>query len=135
VLAFIAVVAAISVVTACTSYGSSSSPASPTPAATTGTGSSSSPSATPAYDAVVHLTVSGGKVTGDTPRAKVKNGQRVAIVVTSDVSDEVHLHGYDKHVTVTAGGTATLVFTANIPGVFVIELESRSKELTKIVVS
>jgi hypothetical protein len=95
----------------------------------------SSTSPTPAYDVVVNLTVSGGKVTGDTPRAKVKKGQRVAIVVKSDVADEIHLHGYDKHVDVGAGGSATLVFVASIPGVFTVELESRSRELTKIEVS
>ncbi|MDX6286362.1 MAG: hypothetical protein QOG53_1847 [Frankiales bacterium] len=107
-----------------------------TPSATTTTApptGTSSP--TPNYDAVVNLTVANGKVTGDTPRAKVKKGQRVAIIVKSDVADEIHLHGYDKMVDVTAGGTATLVFVADIPGVFTVELESRSKELTKIQVS
>ncbi len=54
------------------------------------------------------------------------------LVVTSDVADEVHLHGYDKSVDVTAGGTATLTVLAKIPGVFEVELESRKLVLTQL---
>lgn len=37
---------------------------------------------------------------------------------TSAVADEVHLHGHDEKVDVPANGTATLTFTATIPGIF-----------------
>jgi hypothetical protein len=101
-----------------------SSSSSPAPA-----GSASVPAN---VDQVVRLTYADGQVSGDTGRVKVKLGSRVAVVVTSDVADEVHLHGYNKMVDVPAGGTATLTFTANIPGIFEIELESRSHKLTEL---
>jgi heme/copper-type cytochrome/quinol oxidase subunit 2 len=71
-------------------------------------------------------------VSGDTSLQHVKKGQRVAIVVTSDVADEIHLHTYDVKKDVPAGGTATLAFTATIQGRFECELENRSKLLTRI---
>jgi hypothetical protein len=62
-------------------------------------------------------------------RVKVKQGSTVALVVTSDVADEVHLHGYDKHVDVTKGGTVTLVFKATLSGVYEVELEKLKHRL------
>ena len=71
----------------------------------------------------------GGKPVGGIQRATVKKGQKVAIVVHSDVADEVHVHGYDLHKDVTAGGTVRIVFQATIPGVFEAELESRGLQI------
>jgi hypothetical protein len=62
----------------------------------------------------------------------VKKGSTVTLQVTSDVADEVHLHGYDKHVDVEKGGTARLTFTANLTGVFEVELESRGLRLAQL---
>jgi DNA/RNA endonuclease YhcR with UshA esterase domain len=53
----------------------------------------------------------------------------VTIRVTSDVAEEVHVHGYDKRVNVAAGGTAEATFVANIPGVFEVEFERSHKLL------
>ena len=47
----------------------------------------------------------------------------VRLTVSGDVSDEVHLHGYDLHADVAPGQEATIEFDATIPGVFEIELE------------
>ena len=47
----------------------------------------------------------------------------VRLTVSGDVSDEVHLHGYDLHADVASGQDATIEFDATIPGVFEIELE------------
>jgi heme/copper-type cytochrome/quinol oxidase subunit 2 len=47
----------------------------------------------------------------------------VRLTVGGDVSDEVHLHGYDLHADVAPGQDATIEFDATIPGVFEIELE------------
>ena len=56
----------------------------------------------------------------------------VTLRVISDVADEVHLHGYDKHVDVEKGGTADLTFTATLTGVFEAELETRALRLTEL---
>ena len=116
------------------SDGGKQAPPSVTESSQPSTSESAKPESTlpPGVDRVVAVTVKNGKVTGDTGRVKVEQGSKVQIRVTSDVSDEVHLHGYDKMVDVKAGGTAKLTFTADIPGLFEVELESRAKQLTQL---
>jgi hypothetical protein len=82
----------------------------------------------------VRIVVRSGKVVGGLQRATIDQGERVAIVVGSDVADEVHLHGYDKSVDVTAGKAARLVFVASIPGRFEVELEDRGLQIADITV-
>ena len=85
---------------------------------------SSSPAATPTTPAGqrIEVTVTGGQVTGDTGRVPVAVGEQVTLVVTSDVADELHLHGYDLRTALTAGTPAELSFQATVPGVFEVEL-------------
>lgn len=112
---------------------SSAAPTSSTGAATS-TPAASGPTPTTATQ-TVRISYANGTVTGDTGRVHVALGSTVALVVTSTVADEVHLHGYDKKVDVPANGTATLTFTATIPGVFEVELEKLSKTLVMLEVS
>lgn len=72
---------------------------------------------------VVQITVAGGNVHGPEV-AEVAEGDDVTIQVTSDVADEVHVHGYDLLAEVEAGGTAEIQFTADLPGSYEVELES-----------
>ena len=65
-------------------------------------------------------------------RVPVNLGSTVALVVTSDVADEVHLHGYDRRADVPVGGTATIDFVADHAGVFEAELESRGIQLVQL---
>lgn len=81
----------------------------------------------------IDVTYNGGTITGG-GRKEVKLGDTVAIQVTSDVADEVHLHGYDKKVDAEPGTPALLEFTADIPGVFEVELESKGIPLLELVV-
>ena len=83
----------------------------------------------------VAIVVSGGKVNGGIQRPKVDQGDHVVIVVTSDVADEVHLHGYDLHADVEAGGKARIPFVATIPGRFEVELEEKGLQLAEITVT
>ena len=125
----------LGLVVGCGSSGSGPT-ASPTPPVSTTApptqAPSTTPTPTPAYDVVITVTYKSGRASGDTGLQKVKKGQRVAIVVTSDVADEIHLHTYDIKKDVLAGGTATLAFTATIPGRFECELESHGVRLTRI---
>ena len=77
---------------------------------------------------VVGDTISGGG------RKTVTLGKTVRIQVVSDAKDEVHLHGYDRKVDLTAGRPATLTFVADVPGIFEVELESRGLKLLDLVV-
>jgi hypothetical protein len=82
----------------------------------------------------IAVTVENGKPVGGVAKATVKQGQKVALVVHSDVADEVHLHGYDLHRDVAAGGTATIAFTAKIAGRFEAELEDRKEQILSLTV-
>jgi hypothetical protein len=83
----------------------------------------------------VAITVSAGNVQGGVQRKSIPLGSRVTVRVTSDVADEVHVHGYDLKQDVEAGGTAEVSFKADIPGVFEVELEHAGFKLADLEVS
>ena len=80
----------------------------------------------------VRIVFRGGKVVGGLKRATLGQGEKVAIVVRADVTDEVHLHGYDKLADVAPGKPARLVFVASIPGRFEVELEDRGLQIADL---
>jgi hypothetical protein len=82
----------------------------------------------------IKITISGGKPVGGITRVTVRQGQTVKLIVHSDVADEVHVHGYDLHKDVTAGGTAEITFEAKIAGEFEAELESRKLQILALTV-
>jgi hypothetical protein len=84
---------------------------------------------------VVSIVIVGGAPKGGIVRQSVSKGDKVVLVVKSDVSDEIHLHGYDKSTDVAAGGTARLPFTATLPGRFEVELESRGVQIADLTVN
>ena len=82
----------------------------------------------------VKVVVVNGSPQGGIVRQTVSKDDQVVLVVTSDVADEIHLHGYDKARDVAAGGTIRLPFKATIPGRFEAELESRGVQIAEITV-
>jgi len=83
---------------------------------------------------VITIQIKDGKPVGGITRVTVRKPQRVELVVHSDVADEVHLHGYDLHQDVEAGGTARIGFPATIQGVFEAELENRKLQILELTV-
>ena len=77
---------------------------------------------------LVSVTVRGGQVQGPS-RQRVGRNETVTVRVSSDVADEIHVHGYNKTAPVAAGGTGEVSFVANIPGVFEVEFEKSGKLL------
>ena len=73
----------------------------------------------------IRIVVAGGRPVGGIRRATIDQGSRVVLVVVSDVSDHIHLHGYDVMVDVAPGSPARLPFRATVPGRFEVELEDR----------
>ena len=84
---------------------------------------------------VTHIVVKGGNPVGGVKKIVVNKGQPVQFTVTSDVSDEIHVHGYNFHKDVEDGGSVSFNFPATIDGVFVIELESRSEQIASLQVN
>jgi hypothetical protein len=83
---------------------------------------------------VVPITIKDGRPAGGITRVNVPKGQTVDLVVQSDVADEVHVHGYDLHKDVEAGGEVQIIFKADISGVFEAELENRKLQILELTV-
>ena len=62
----------------------------------------------------------------------IEQGSQVVLVVNSELADEVHLHGYDLSADVAPGAPATIQFKADAPGLFEVELESRSLPIAEL---
>lgn len=80
----------------------------------------------------INIKVLGGKASGDSGRVSVPLGTPIVLSVTSDVADEIHVHGYDRTAEVPAGATGSIAFTASTPGVFEVELENSKLELMQL---
>ena len=59
-------------------------------------------------------------------------GERIVIIVTADVEDEVHLHSYDVKADVGPSSAVRIEFEANIPGIHELELEGAGKLLAEV---
>lgn len=89
----------------------------------TASAESSEPAEPPAPKNLIDITIKGGKITPKPGVVSMPLGEKVTIQVTSDVAEELHLHGYDESVELVPGETGKVTFTADIPGVFEAELE------------
>src|SRR4051794_29528406 len=102
--------------------------------AKSGGGSDDSSSDTTTVDnggtqAVQTVVVQGGKPVGGIKVLKFAKGGTIRFRIRSDVADEVHFHGYDKHADVVAGGTVSFNVPATIDGKFVVELEDHKEQV------
>lgn len=73
-----------------------------------------------------------GQVVGGVRRLEIERGDRVVVVVQSDVADHVHVHGIDILQNVAPGSPARLRFRPRTPGVIEIELENRHLLLAEL---
>ena len=73
-----------------------------------------------------------GQPVGGVKELDYNQGDQVRFRVRSAVADEVHLHGYDLHKDVKAGGTVTFSFPASLTGIFEAELESRKQQIIEL---
>jgi hypothetical protein len=89
----------------------------------------------PAPPPIPAVNVKNGKPVGGIKKITVNKGDQVRFRVNSDVSDEIHVHGYDFHKDVQAGGNVSFSFPAKIDGEYVVELESRGEQIANLVVN
>ena len=83
----------------------------------------------------ITVEVAGGAPVGGHQRVEVDLGSVVALMVTSDTAEEVHVHSYDILRAVSDGHPAHFAFTADIPGVFEVELEGSGRLLLQLEIS
>ena len=118
---------------------SAPAPASASPSAAPSAAASAAPSAVPSPTPsptpsvrTVEVAYAGGQVTGTSGREEVPVGEQVVLRISSDVAEEVHVHGYDLEGTIPAGGSVDIPVTATIPGVFEVELHDSGKVLFQL---
>ena len=81
------------------------------------------------------IVVKNGKPVGGIADLTYNQGDRIRFKVDSDVSDEVHVHGYDIMKDVKAGGSVSFDFPATIEGIFEAELENRKEQIIQLTVN
>ena len=105
-----------------------STPTASTPAAAVSAG----PSA--AVDRQITVSIVQQKVTPATGRFEVPKGSTVQITVTSDVADQLHVHGYDRTAELAPGRPASVRFTTDTTGLFEVETHISDLVLFQLVV-
>jgi hypothetical protein len=78
------------------------------------------------------IVIRNGEPVGGVKELEYSAGEEIRFEVTSDVADEVHVHGYDLMQDVPAGGTVSFDFPAEIEGIFEAELEGRKEQIAEI---
>ena len=70
---------------------------------------------------------------GDARTLRYERGDTIRLRFTSDVAEEIHVHGFDEYVDVPAGGTPkTARFKADLEGIFEVEAHSSGEILAKL---
>ncbi|MGD9734137.1 MAG: hypothetical protein AB7V58_00790 [Solirubrobacterales bacterium] len=114
--------------------GGGSSAAEP-PRKSSGGKDKASDKAKPSKPAIPTIVVRGGEPVGGVAELSVDAGERARFKVTSDVGDEIHLHGYDISKEIEPGASVTFHFPAEIEGIFEIELEQRAVPIAELQVN
>ena len=126
--------AAALVLTAGCSAGTDEDTAAPATPAPAPAPASAEPSPSPTAR-VIEATYRGGEVTGVEPRVPVQLGEEIVLRVTSDVAEQIHVHGYDLYADIPAGGTGEVSFTADLAGSWEVELHEAGRPLFQLRVS
>ena len=84
---------------------------------------------------VTTIVIENGEPVGGIAQLTYNKGEEVRFKVDSDVSDEVHMHGYDIMKDVKAASSVSFDFPATIEGVFEAELEGRKEQILELTVN
>ena len=83
----------------------------------------------------VNVRFENGEVVGGLVEAEIERGTQVVLTVRADVTDEVHLHGYDLTADVAPGQPGRITFRADTAGVFEVELEELAVPVAELTVT
>lgn len=88
--------------------------------------------AAPAAPPAIRIRVRGGEPVGGIREVRAEKGDRVRLRVTSDQADEAHLHGYDIERPVGPGQSGRFSFTADVEGIFELELHETQTQIASV---
>jgi hypothetical protein len=112
--------------------GPTTTPTAPETTGATTTTTTAPTTTAPAGPRRIRVTVAGGRVAGGVKTVKVEQGEQIVLVVRADVSDHVHVHGYDRFANVAPGAPAQIGLRATIAGRFEVELEDRKLRILEL---
>ncbi|RZS90121.1 hypothetical protein EV189_1904 [Motilibacter rhizosphaerae] len=87
-----------------------------------------------AGERAVTVTITKGRVSPPPSHVDVAVGTPVAITVSEDRDDVVHVHGYDEEVALHAGTPVVIRFVADQTGTFEVETHETGLTLFQLVV-
>jgi plastocyanin len=82
----------------------------------------------------IEVQIVGGAVRTAADTVEVASGEVVRVVVTSDVDDELHVHGVDKTAVLVAGEPTTLELVFDEPGAYEVETHDSGLVLFQLLV-
>lgn len=77
----------------------------------------------------VDLVVKNNQIVNGSDIIKASEGDTITINAIADVTDEIHIHGLDKHLELEANKPGSVIFKADKSGRFEFELEGAKKDL------
>jgi len=83
---------------------------------------------------MIDVIFEGGVVEGPVT-VSVAVGEQVSVWVLTDTDAEIHVHGYDLFFEATAGVPIEIALTADVPGIFEVELEETHTPLFQLEVT
>ena len=102
------------------------------PAPETAPAETAAPAETTAKPAPLRIETKGGTPVGGVRELVVQAGEAVRFTVTSDVPEEVHVHGYDILKEVGPGAPARFRFEATLEGIYEVELEGSGEPILEL---
>ena len=69
---------------------------------------------------------------GEPRTLRYERGDTIRLTFSSDVAEEVHIHGFDEYVDVPAGGTKTARLAAALEGIYEVESHGSGELLAKL---
>ena len=98
--------------------------------------SAANPSAAPSPAApavrIITAAFTGGDIVVDSSRVETALGEQVVLRISSDVAEEVHVHGYDVYTDIPAGGAVDIPLTLTLPGSYEVELHNVGRPLFQL---
>ena len=88
----------------------------------------------PAAPHEIEVAITDGSVDTAEDSVEVAVGETVRLTVTSDVDDEVHVHGVEQTAELSAGSPTTLEFSLAEPGVYEVETHESGLLLFQLIV-
>lgn len=134
---FVVLVAGVMALSGC-SGGESSTPEAPASSEHSQhaeSSTSAAPSSAEEQKVRADFTIEKGHRTKGPETVEAKVGQSVALTITSDTADEVHVHGVNVSAKLKPGEKALLEFDVPYAGVFEIELHGAHGAITELKVT